>query len=149
VSFHNTKDKDKQKKKVAFAAVEEESSDCNEEDEVIDAAWITFADTVAAALSDKRLGPSDVLVDNSATVCIVNNPALLEDITDLASGKRIYDYLPRRTSTCHRKSALLSRLHGQRDLAVENCEERTPRSRLPKGRRQIPRNRHNIWSEPF
>ena len=77
-----SKDKDKQKK-VAFATVEEESSDCDEEEEGIDAAWITFADTVAAALSDKSIGPSDVLIDNAATVCIVNNPALLEDITDL------------------------------------------------------------------
>ena len=32
--------------------------------------------------------------------------------------------------------------YGQRDLAVENCEEPMPRSRLPKGRRQIPRNRN-------
>ena len=47
-------------------------------DEGIVAAWITFADTVAAALSDKSIGPSDVLIDNAATVCIVNNPALLE-----------------------------------------------------------------------
>jgi len=71
-----SKDKDKPKKKVVFATVEE--------DEETDAAWITFADTVAAAVSDKRLGPSDILIDNAATVCIVNNAALLGTISDLA-----------------------------------------------------------------
>jgi hypothetical protein len=71
-----SKEKGNQKKKVAFATVEEE--------EEIDAAFITFADTVAAAVSDKRLGPSDILIDNAATVCIVNNAALLGTITDLA-----------------------------------------------------------------
>ena len=35
-------------------------------------------------MSDKLLRPSDVLIDNAATVSIVSNPALLEDITDLA-----------------------------------------------------------------
>ena len=71
-----TKEKANQKKKVAFATVEEEDE--------IDAAWITFADTVVAAISDKRLGPSDILIDNAATVCIVNNAALLGTIYDLA-----------------------------------------------------------------
>ena len=64
--------------------MEEESSDCDKEDEGIDAAWITFADTGAAAVSDKLLRPSDVLIDNAATVSIVSNPALLENIMDLA-----------------------------------------------------------------
>ena len=32
----------------------------------IDAAWIIFADTVVAAMPDKRLGPSDILIGNSA-----------------------------------------------------------------------------------
>ena len=90
---------------VAFAA-----SDCDEEEEGIDAAWITFADTVAAALSDKSIRPSDILINNAATVCIVNNPALLEDLAILRVVSGVGGLLPRGTSTSHRKSALQSRL---------------------------------------
>ena len=83
-----SKDKDERKKKVAYAAVEEEDEvDAawnGDEDDDIDAAWLTFSETVAAAVSDKRLGSSDILLDNAATVCIINNSELLGTISDLA-----------------------------------------------------------------
>ena len=45
-----------------------------------DGAWVAISPHIAAAVSEGSLGPTDMLMDNAATVSVANNPDLLDDI---------------------------------------------------------------------